>query len=215
MADVWSRTVLQLLPLHTLIKHPLRRLALILQLAAVSSPIYLSACTAPQRLSAIFGPVATPKPVIHKPRREAYQPPKPAPMVDVKEEAPRTDWAAMLERLPKVAAGGTDWVRALNDKLIEPKPGLDPKAEDEPVVDLDVELIPKDQPVFKATYPHKVHTQILACANCHPAIFKMEKGANPITMEKIFAAEYCGRCHGKVAFEVATGCPRCHLAMPK
>jgi c(7)-type cytochrome triheme protein len=78
---------------------------------------------------------------------------------------------------------------------------------------MNVELIPEGQPVFKVTFPHKEHTQWLACANCHPGIFQMRRGADPITMAKIFAGEYCGRCHGKVSFAVATGCPRCHLAL--
>lgn len=211
-----SHTVLRPFPLQTPNKRPLRRRALILQLAAVSSALLLSACTAPPRLlSAVFGPVQTPQAVEHKPRRETYQSPKPAPVVEMKEEAPRTDWAAMLEQLPRDASGGTDWVRALEEKLIEPKPGLDAKAEDEPVLELDVELVPKGAPEFKTIYSHKTHTRLLACTNCHTAIFQMEKGAARITMEKIFAGEYCGACHGKVAFDVATGCPRCHLGMPK
>lgn len=204
------------------IKSKFHLLAFLVLCAVLSSALFLSAC-APQNqwLSVLFEQVPPPgqgiltEPVVRQPRRPPYKPPEPPPIVETKEQAPRTDWAALLEQLPKNTAGGTDWVRALNEKLIEPKPGLDPKAEDEPVFDLDVELIPKDQPVFKATYPHKVHTQILACANCHPAIFKMEKGADPITMEKIFAGEFCGRCHGNVAFDVATGCPRCHLGMPR
>lgn len=156
-----------------------------------------------------------PEPVVRQPRRTPYKPPVPPPVVEIKEEAPRTDWAALRDQLPKDAGGGVDWVRALNEKLIEPKPGLDAKDEEQPVLDLDVELVPKDAPDFKATYPHKTHTRMLACSNCHPAIFQMEKGADPITMEKIFAGEFCGRCHGKVAFDVATGCPRCHLGMPR
>ncbi|MBI3375189.1 MAG: hypothetical protein HY017_26005 [Betaproteobacteria bacterium] len=211
-----SHALLPPFPSQAPIKRQPCLFALILHVAFVSSALLLSACTAPpQFLSTILGPVPTPKPVEHKPRREPYQPPKPAPMVEVKEEAPRTDWAAMLEQLPKDAGGGTDWVRAMDEKLIDPKPGLDPKAEDEPVFDMDLELVPKDAPDFKATYPHKIHTRMLACTNCHMEIFQMEKGADPITMEKIFAGEYCGRCHGKVAFDVATGCPRCHLGMPK
>jgi c(7)-type cytochrome triheme protein len=211
-----SPTVPSPIPLHRLIKRPLRRLALTLQLAFVSSALFLSACAAPpQLLSAVFGPAQKAQEVERKPRREPYQPLKPPAMAEVKEEVPRTDWAGMLELLPKDAAGGTDWVRALNEKLIQPKAGLDPKAEDETVLDLDVELIPKEAPEFKSVYSHKVHTQILACANCHTGIFQMEKGADAITMEKIFAGEFCGRCHGKVAFDIATGCPRCHLDMPK
>ena len=161
------------------------------------------------------GQEAPAKPMVRQPRRPPYKLPEPPPVVEFKEEAPRTDWAALREKLPKDANGGVDWVRAINEKLIEPKPGFDPKAEDEPVLDLDVELVPKEAPDFKATYPHKIHTQILACGNCHTGIFQMEKGADPITMEKIFAGEFCGRCHGKVAFDVATGCPRCHLGMPR
>ena len=190
--------------------------------AALSSGILLSACTVPpQLLSVLFekvpppGQEVPPEPVVRRPRRPPYKPPAPPKVVGIEEAPPRTDWIALLAQLPKTAAGSVDWVRALNEKLIEPKPGLDAKAEDEPVLDLDVELIPKVAPGFKAMYPHKIHTQMLACANCHPAIFQMEKGADPITMEKIFAGEFCGRCHGKVAFDIATGCARCHSGMPR
>jgi c(7)-type cytochrome triheme protein len=155
------------------------------------------------------------KPVPREPRRPRYSKPKPTAVVELKEEVPRTDWVALRDQLPKDAAGATDWVRSLNEGLISPNAGLDANAEAEPVFDLDVELVPKDMPDFKATYPHKVHTQVLACTNCHPAIFQMERGADPITMEKIFGGEYCGRCHGKVAFDPITGCPRCHLGMPR
>lgn len=182
----------------------------------MSSGLFASACTTPPALlSTLFGPPVEPKPVAHEPRREPYRLPKPRPVVEFKEEVPRTDWPALLAALPKDAGGGTDWVRALDEKRIEPKGGLDAKAEEQPVLDLQVDLVPKDMPDFKATFPHKTHTRLLACGNCHTGIFQMEKGADPITMEKILAGEYCGRCHGKVAFDVATGCPRCHLEMPK
>lgn len=204
------------------IKYKFHWLALLGLFAVWASGVLVSACTAPpQLLSVLFekvpppGQEVPPEPVVRQPRRPPYQPPKPPPIVEMQEQAPRTDWAALLAQLPKATGGGTDWVRALNEKLIEPKPGLDPKAEDEPVLDVDVELVPKGASDFKVTYSHKIHTQILACANCHPAIFQMEKGADPITMEKIFAGEFCGRCHGKVAFDPVSGCPRCHLAMPK
>jgi c(7)-type cytochrome triheme protein len=190
--------------------------------AALSSALFLSSCTAPPRLLTVLfepdpraRPDAPPEPVVRQPRRAAYQPPKPPPVVEIKEAPPRTDWVALRDRLPKDATDNVDWVRALNEKLIEPRPGLDAKADDEPVLDLDVVLVPKGMEDFKVTYPHKLHTRLLACANCHTGIFQMQKGADPITMEKIFAGEYCGRCHGKVAFAVPTGCPRCHMEMPR
>jgi c(7)-type cytochrome triheme protein len=176
----------------------------------------LVACSLPQRVkSVVFEPAPPPKQVVHAPRRAPYQPPPPPPKTAPLELKPRTDWPAELAKLPQLDTAATDWVRALDEKLIDPKPGLDDKAEEEPVLDLNVELIPKDMPDFKATYPHKIHTQLLACASCHTGIFQMQAGADPITMEKILAGEYCGRCHGKVAFDPATACPRCHLGMPK
>lgn len=191
-------------------------LSIVFALAAlVAGGSLLSACRAPAVLPAVLGAPLAPAPSVHLPRRLAYHPYEEKTMEYNLVPPPKTDWPSKLEALPKEAAGGTDWVTALNQGLITPKPGLDPKTEEETVMDLDVELTPKDAPEFKVTYPHKPHTQHLACANCHPAIFQMEAGADPITMEKVFAGEYCGRCHGTVAFDPASACPRCHLSMPQ
>ena len=190
--------------------------ALVAFLAIASSSLFLNACTTSTQpaLSAFLWPAPS-LPVVHRPRRPPYKPYVPFTMAYKLDAPVRTDWAARLAELPKDASGAIDWVKALDEKLIEPKPGLDDKTEDEPVLDMEVELIPKDAPDFKVAYPHKIHTELLACRNCHTDIFQMEKGADAITMDKIFAGEYCGRCHGKVAFDVASGCPRCHLGMPK
>ncbi len=177
--------------------------------------LVLGACSSPPPLVALLFEPVVHKPLQPHPRRPPYERPKPPPEVEVMPEVPQTDWLAQLQLLPKDATGATDWVRAQNENLIAPKPGLDPKAADEPELDLDIELVPKDMPDFKVLFPHKAHTRILVCTNCHTGIFQMEKGADAITMEKIFAGEFCGRCHGKVAFDVATGCARCHPAMPK
>lgn len=124
-------------------------------------------------------------------------------------EAVRT-WDEAIKLLPSVADGSPDWPKALDDGAIAPRAGVDPKAGDQAVLPLDVELVPKESPQMKAIFPHETHTKILACRTCHTDIFQMAAGADPIDMQKIFAGEYCGRCHGKVAFQVATGCPRCH-----
>jgi c(7)-type cytochrome triheme protein len=58
-------------------------------------------------------------------------------------------------------------------------------------------------------YPHKQHTEWLDCSNCHPAIFKPQKGANPMSMANILLGRQCGVCHGKVAFPVGE-CRKCH-----
>jgi c(7)-type cytochrome triheme protein len=181
-----------------------------------------------QRLAAVFfedvpppGEERPPKAVVREPRRAPpARPGAPPPVAQAATPAPEPaspaaarDWRQVLSQLPRDASGEVDWVRALEDKRIEPKAGLDPSAPDLPVLSPDVERTPKHQPLFKAVFSHKPHTEWLACANCHPAIFPMRRGATPITMAKIFAGEYCGRCHGKVAFAVPAGCPRCHAAL--
>jgi len=157
-----------------------------------------------------------PEPYVGHPRRQpVYEPPPPV-MVLVKAYEPvfQYDWKTMLRALPKDTVGGIDWVSALADGAIEPRTSIDPEhAPQQIVLPLDVQLEPENLPLFKVTFPHEPHTEWLACDNCHPKIFTMQAGADPISMQKIYAGEYCGECHGKVAFAVATGCPRCHLAL--
>ena len=174
-------------------------------------------------LSKIFEEVPAPgeevqhKPVVHKPRRSPVTEPAPASekiqITLPPEWVTPQNWRELLRKLPKEAAGGVDWDEALAQKLIQPRSGLTPDTPDQPPFDLNLELIPEGQSFFKANFPHKEHTEWLTCANCHTDIFKMQRGADPITMTKIYSGEYCGRCHGKVSFAVPTGCPRCHAAL--
>ncbi|MBE9553547.1 MAG: hypothetical protein IMF05_08800, partial [Proteobacteria bacterium] len=61
-------------------------------------------------------------------------------------------------------------------------------------------------------------TEWLTCESCHPAIFPYrELGMDPsgkygIVMDQVFEGEYCGKCHGTVAF-VLDSCNRCHSEM--
>lgn len=100
-----------------------------------------------------------------------------------------------------------DWVRALAGGLIEPRADLLGKGKME-LLDLDI-LMKNTQFMPWVKFPHRAHTQWLACSNCHPAIFEPKKDANPITMNKVLRGEYCGVCHDKVAFALFT-CERCH-----
>lgn len=109
---------------------------------------------------------------------------------------------------PRDNSGVIDWVKVLDDGLIDPRKGLN--GEDQMhVVDFDV--------IFKNTgsmpyvrYPHRQHTEWLTCKNCHPRIFLPQKGGNPVTMSGIMQGNYCGVCHGKVAFPPTKNCGRCH-----
>jgi c(7)-type cytochrome triheme protein len=48
------------------------------------------------------------------------------------------------------------------------------------------------------------------CAECHPGLFKMKKGANTMIMKDMEAGKSCGACHnGTKAFAVKE-CAKCH-----
>lgn len=60
-------------------------------------------------------------------------------------------------------------------------------------------------------FPHEAHTGMFGCDDCHPDLFKAERGANPATMEEMEQGESCRACHdGSSAFGVAEDCEACH-----
>jgi c(7)-type cytochrome triheme protein len=64
----------------------------------------------------------------------------------------------------------------------------------------------------KIVFDGKAHADKgLKCADCHPGVFKMKKGADAITMANINAGKQCGTCHkdGGKAFS-AKECAKCH-----
>jgi c(7)-type cytochrome triheme protein len=113
--------------------------------------------------------------------------------------------------MPKTAVGDIDWVTAIREGILNPKGSIDPAAPtDERILNLDIVFnISQAYPVPNVVFPHAPHTMWLTCNNCHPSIFTMKQGANPVSMDRIIRGEYCGRCHGVVAFPF-TDCLRCH-----
>lgn len=120
--------------------------------------------------------------------------------------------ADVHKNLPKDDFGNkVNWARALKDGKIKPRWSLSGKEESK-ALDLDIVI-----PSVKASphppdvlFPHKAHTSVLDCSSCHPGIFKQKKGDNPdMNMMKIISGQYCGVCHGKVAFP-QEDCFRCH-----
>lgn len=110
--------------------------------------------------------------------------------------------------LPQNERGDVDWVSAIELGVITPMDDLDPKKKSIPPMDFDVVFKVKgDLP--DVVYPHYPHTLWLDCKNCHPSIFVMRAGVNKVTMDAIAKGEFCGRCHGKVAFPLSD-CNRCH-----
>jgi c(7)-type cytochrome triheme protein len=110
--------------------------------------------------------------------------------------------------LPQTDQGYVDWVAAVELGVIRPADSLNPKAKTLEPMNFDIVFRVKgDLP--DVVYPHYGHTLWLDCKNCHPGIFVMRAGANAVTMEAIAKGEFCGRCHGRVAFSLSD-CNRCH-----
>lgn len=116
--------------------------------------------------------------------------------------------ADALSRLPPDTAGNqVAWVRALEGGYVEPRASLFRQAPME-TRDTDVLLnLRGSTPVVR--FPHRPHTQWLACSNCHDQLFRKEPGSNAYSMERILQGEQCGQCHGAVSFPL-TECNRCH-----
>lgn len=114
-----------------------------------------------------------------------------------------------LSKLPPDAVGNrTRWVKALEQGLIAPRANILPGTTIR-VLDKDV-IMPRTAEMPMVLFPHRQHTEWLDCSNCHEKLFKSKAGATTaVNMFQILQGEYCGVCHGAVAFPL-TECKRCH-----
>ena len=116
--------------------------------------------------------------------------------------------ATALSLLPPDTTGNkVSWIRALREHYIEPRTNIFPETKIE-VLDMDI-IMDKTGELPLVKFPHKPHTEWLDCNNCHDKIFIEKVDANPINMFAILSGQYCGQCHGAVAFPL-TECNRCH-----
>ncbi len=113
-----------------------------------------------------------------------------------------------LSQLPPDSAGnGVRWVQALRDGYIDPRTNILPGTETRKL-GTSILMMNTGDAAF-VLFPHAPHTEWLDCSNCHDHIFAAKAGATPISMLAILSGEFCGRCHGAVAFPL-TECSRCH-----
>ncbi|WP_426417201.1 c(7)-type cytochrome triheme domain-containing protein [Aestuariirhabdus sp. LZHN29] len=116
-----------------------------------------------------------------------------------------------LSQLPFDNPGNqVNWVEALRGGFIEPRTNLFPDTTIR-VIDLDI-IMNRTGEMPLVLFPHRQHTEWLDCNNCHNKIFIDEVDATPVNMFAILQGEYCGRCHGAVAFPL-TECNRCHSVL--
>ena len=116
-----------------------------------------------------------------------------------------------LSKLPPDSTGNmVRWIDALQQGIIQPRPSLKPGVKAE-ILDQDILLDLKgSMPIV--LFPHKRHTEWLACSNCHDGVFAKQTGGTKISMFQILAGEQCGICHGAVSFPL-TECDRCHSVL--
>ena len=116
-----------------------------------------------------------------------------------------------MKNFPKDRRGEVNWVKTLEQGLINPRKSLNDDPWERALMtpmDMNI-LLTNTASMPYVLFPHRQHTEWLACSNCHPAIFTPRKGANPISMTRVLNGEFCGRCHDKVAFSLWV-CERCH-----
>lgn len=119
-----------------------------------------------------------------------------------------------LRELPRYSNGQINWTAAVVQGLLAPNGSLRADVEEDKPYNLNIFIKAITPLMSDVVFPHSIHTYWLSCNNCHPKIFIPMAGANPISMEEIFKGEWCGQCHGKVAFDFWPdgNCRRCHMA---
>ncbi|RJQ53358.1 MAG: hypothetical protein C4526_06840 [Nitrospiraceae bacterium] len=122
------------------------------------------------------------------------------------------DFKTFTKKLPQKGLGsGIDWEEAEAKGLIKPVDSLEGisikrsplKARD------DFSIESKGSWMSDVIFSHNKHVSWNGCEICHPDIFQVKRGATKYTMIHIYSGEYCGVCHGKVAFPLKE-CGRCH-----
>lgn len=115
--------------------------------------------------------------------------------------------------LPKDPFGMVNWNKSVTDGIIKPLGSLDGKEEAYEGFLENLILFQVDVHFMAdVLFPHGMHTYWIGCDSCHPKPFIKKNGSNKFTMKDVMEGEYCGKCHGKIAFPPGTykNCRRCH-----
>lgn len=101
-----------------------------------------------------------------------------------------------------------DWMKLKENNVFTPIASLKKNTTEE-IRDNKILFASRSGFVNDVIFDHKIHSDWVNCATCHPAIFKDELGGNKMKMTDMSKGLYCGVCHGKVSFTFAD-CLRCH-----
>lgn len=151
----------------------------------------------PEQEEQELAPEGSPIPLSIRDFAPAEPPPPPI------ETIPLAD--SVLDLLPLDRAGGVDWVGAVVDSVIRPRP-QPPGAIGPPEPESGYDFYLKGAGP-EAYFPHSTHTYWVGCRSCHPAIYRYR--GDSLSTKPGHGGDSCGACHGKVAFSAQT-CERCH-----
>ncbi|MDH3972963.1 MAG: hypothetical protein OEV42_01670 [Deltaproteobacteria bacterium] len=111
-------------------------------------------------------------------------------------------------KLPLDKFGFINWAELVKGKYFTPLPSLSNEVKEE-TRDNKILFESRSRVVKNVLFDHGIHSDLIKCSVCHPAIFIDKVGANNMKMTFLAAGQFCGRCHGKVSFPIKD-CKRCH-----
>jgi c(7)-type cytochrome triheme protein len=129
-------------------------------------------------------------------------------------ESRKYEYEAFTEKFPK-SVYGVDWEETEARGLIKPVDVVEGLSVARPPLKQQDDFAVKARVAWVSdiTFSHKKHTIWNGCEVCHPEIFAATKrGVVRYSMFNIKAGQFCGACHGKVAFQVEA-CSSCHKNM--
>jgi len=124
----------------------------------------------------------------------------------------KNEFQNVVAGLPRERFGnGVDWERAEKEKLIVPIDYIEGISIKRKTLEVrkDFSISPSIKGMPEIIFSHEKHTVWNGCEVCHPEIFMVKKGKVTYSMVEIFEGQYCGVCHGLVAFPMID-CQRCH-----
>jgi c(7)-type cytochrome triheme protein len=128
-----------------------------------------------------------------------------------RDEKELADEFAALQ-LPRGRFGEVDWEQAEQLGKVHPSDALEGVSIARPALKMDREVSLQSHGAWMADvrFSHKRHAVWNGCEVCHPEIFPSTKaGTVKFSMLDLADGQYCGVCHGKVAFALAY-CEKCH-----
>lgn len=130
-----------------------------------------------------------------------------------KAAASKKKYFELKKKLPRARYGNKiDWTEADAKGLIKPKDFIEGVSFEKKKMMVNLRNEPR-KPKLPGLpdiiFSHAKHVVWAGCGMCHPDTFALETGKTPMTMEAIINGEFCGECHGSVAFPL-NDCSRCH-----